>query len=108
MFGSTPSWLSLTFVNKVFVFYFPNFYDNEWVCLVWEIPAVKYLPSSYLLRYKLRVVGMVKYTKVMYLTIVIRDSSGEFSCGCGLEISPKSVFVLLSINTTTRWGGGVL
>ncbi len=108
MFGSTPSCFTHAFVNKVFVFYFPNFYDNEWVCLVWEIPAVKFLPSSYLLRNKLRVVGMVKSPNVMFLTIVIRDSSGEFSCECGLEICPKSGFVLVTINITTRWGGGGL
>ncbi len=43
MFASTPSCFTLTFVNKAFIFYFPNFYDNEWVRVMWEILGVKFL-----------------------------------------------------------------
>ncbi len=44
-------------------------------CLIWEIPAVKHLLSSYLLRNELRVARMVNSPFMMYRTIIIWDSS---------------------------------
>ncbi len=40
-----------------------------------EIPAVKYLLSSYLLRNELRVARMVKFPYMIYRTIIIWDGS---------------------------------
>ncbi len=116
-FGSTPSYFTVTFVNKVFVFISPNICDNQVGCLIWEIPALTYLLSSYLLFNELRAARMVKFPYMIYRTIIIWDGSvdtnlnmhprkKQFSCGFGLEICPYSVFVLLTINMI--WKNGVM